>query len=658
MSKKIVLIMFALLLCKFTDATGQSLVRCALPQLSDQEVQAIRSDIDQYLQLGKYSGISETIIVPVAFHIIRHDDGSHNVTDQQINDQINALNGAYSNSNFQFILHSIDRVNNTEWSTQSYSTSPGSEEVAMKEALAISPETVLNFYTISNNQYLGWARFPWDYPETSKMHGVICYYESLPGGEEYPYDQGHTGTHEIGHYLGLFHTFQGGCSATGDDVDDTPAQDDGNNVFDCNENLDTCPSDPGNDPVHNYMNYTDDYCMDNFSIGQSDRMDVIVSKYKPSLVGVAVLVDQRKEDGSSFGSVGRWETDDFVNYPVPKTFTFQSGETEVMRASQARVSSPDQKYNEWTGFNDVENHRPFEISAGLSLIAQFDFTKENVVITNDLEAIGEQNTGYVFFKDPWLIDYADPNYGNNERNQGLSAPFKQRQSPFSPDYSTDYDGDVYQGVFLDQPYTGDNPVYYSVRAEELQQATVHGSEMVDWYFQRWGGTAVDYKSPESKETAVVFTAPNAEARAIYRGNHLSNISNATGANNGRRIVRESPTKLHMVYSDDAGLYYSYSTDNGATWSKDTEILSGSADFGDQELNPSIAIINDQLYTTWTEKIVNPDSTWYHIYVSNIPLNGGSWAPDMLIAKQNINSSTVPTPVITSHNGFIIMCGSA
>jgi hypothetical protein len=74
---------------------------------------------------------------------------------------------------------------------------------------------------------------------------------SLPGGHAEPFNLGDTLTHEVGHWLGLFHTFQGGCSKPGDSVADTPQQADGGNIFDCTPSLDTCAA-PGTDLVRNF----------------------------------------------------------------------------------------------------------------------------------------------------------------------------------------------------------------------------------------------------------------------------------------------------------------------------------------------------------------------------------------------------------------------
>jgi Pregnancy-associated plasma protein-A len=215
--------------------------------------------------------------IPVYVHVIRTGTAvaQGNVPSSWIRNQIEALNLSYggfyggADTGFRFTLAGVDRTTNATWF---HMTPGGADEFKAKRALREGGSNALNIYTVDGGKYLGWAYFPSSYDKQPWIDGVIIAFASMPGSTIPGYEDfnlGYTATHEAGHWLGLYHTFQGGCNAKGDYVADTPAEK--GPAFGCQVGRDTC-LEAGLDPIHNYMDYSDDPCYTEFTAGQAERM--------------------------------------------------------------------------------------------------------------------------------------------------------------------------------------------------------------------------------------------------------------------------------------------------------------------------------------------------------------------------------------------------
>jgi Pregnancy-associated plasma protein-A len=219
------------------------------------------------------------ITIPVVFHVV-YNTAAQNVSDQMIASQLSVLNTTYSASEFKFVMAkrtptntATNGIERKQTTVASFSTNDNVKSSTSGGLNAWDAKKYLNIWLCNlGGGILGYSTFPSSLASQPTKDGVVILYSSLPGGSAAPYNLGITATHEIGHWLGLYHTFQGGCAKSdtngGDLVADTPAEKSA--AFGCPTGRNTCTS-VGNDPITNYMDYTDDGCMTNFTAGQKTR---------------------------------------------------------------------------------------------------------------------------------------------------------------------------------------------------------------------------------------------------------------------------------------------------------------------------------------------------------------------------------------------------
>lgn len=232
-----------------------------------------------------------SVTVDTVFHVITAaplKKGDQRRLQRMVDAQVDVLNESFAGTTSPDAAATpfvFDHVQTT-WTVNAgwAQMTPGSkEEKAAKSTLRVGGPETLNVYAAAiGGGLLGWATFPQASTSGGQLFydGVVILDESMPGGNTGIYSGGDTATHEVGHWLALFHTFQGGCSGPGDYVADTPAE--AYPAFDCAEDAgrDTCLKDPGLDPIRNFMDYTEDACMDHFTSDQAQRMSDAWQAYR------------------------------------------------------------------------------------------------------------------------------------------------------------------------------------------------------------------------------------------------------------------------------------------------------------------------------------------------------------------------------------------
>lgn len=301
-----------------TDEYEQYLQEKNPKRLTNQEFEAWINPLiqKQKNEQSTHSQSGGIIYIPVVVHVIHNGDAygvNENITDEQVQSQITVMtqdfrrmagtpgfnsNPVGADTTIEFVLAKVDpngnptnginRVNLCEasWSTDDINN-------IVKPSTIWNPTQYMNMWSVnfSDNTLLGYAQFPSNSTlgglnaneGDADTDGVVAGYQFFGSRTIYPagnygsgttYDKGRTMTHEVGHYLGLRHIWgDGGCTVD-DFCNDTPLAAAAN--YGCPTGTDSC-TEPGIDMIQNYMDYTDDSCMNIFTNDQKTRITTVMN---------------------------------------------------------------------------------------------------------------------------------------------------------------------------------------------------------------------------------------------------------------------------------------------------------------------------------------------------------------------------------------------
>ncbi|EPS44843.1 hypothetical protein H072_1199 [Dactylellina haptotyla CBS 200.50] len=206
------------------------------------------------------------------------------VSTDAINKQVKALNTGFKNTGFTFALQRISRTHSAEWALADMDKNAVEKKIVYKMWKTLRKGTYADlnlFLRPIPADVLGACNYPVNVKNrpTAVDRGVCDIHSATVPGSPGPYGQGKTTVHEVGHWLNLQHPFDGGCAKKygGDGIRDTPAM---KVSYGCKIGRDTCPDNPGKDAIHNYMSYSDDACLTEFTEGQITMMHKVWKKYR------------------------------------------------------------------------------------------------------------------------------------------------------------------------------------------------------------------------------------------------------------------------------------------------------------------------------------------------------------------------------------------
>lgn len=286
------------------------------PSLRDRE-----TAFNESARTNQVTSRAAVYTIPVVFHVM-HTGGQDNISREQILDQMRILNQDYNLKNtnlskirsvfagkavdcqIQFELATIDPNGNcTDGINRIYSTTSLEVDQTTEACKHVSGAywdytKYLNIWVVNSivstgtgGTILGYAVFPWT--SQAPTDGIVVRHDRVGtiGTALGSADSGRVLTHEIGHWLGLFHTFQGGCT-DGDQCGDTPPVNGTFTNASCPASGNSCNTDNPDllDMWENYMDYSDGKCQAMFTANQKTRMLNTFSQYRTKISSASNLI--------------------------------------------------------------------------------------------------------------------------------------------------------------------------------------------------------------------------------------------------------------------------------------------------------------------------------------------------------------------------------
>ena len=272
--------------------------------------ETFRLNLEEKIRTAQNNGFRRVVVdIPLVIHVLHNGEPigtGPNITDAQVLSQVTVMNQDFRNMvgtpgestaggvdvEVNFVMaqrtpdgcptNGINRVNICQDGTDQAAVNSWKAQTIWDRDLYMNMWS--SKYVGDLNGILGFAQFPGGPANTDGVSAGHTFF----GSSDYddgtfntapPYDKGRTMTHEVGHYLGLFHTFQGGCGGAGDGIADTPAVDAPN--YGCPTGHVSCGT---TDMIENYMDYTDDLCMNTYTAGQKAVVQAVLAGSRSGLL--------------------------------------------------------------------------------------------------------------------------------------------------------------------------------------------------------------------------------------------------------------------------------------------------------------------------------------------------------------------------------------